>query len=275
MGKLLAFFKRNSSELLFLLLQVIAFSILVNTKSFHRSQFSHVTAKWSGWWMEKRNIVDRYFSLQHQNEVLQRENAHLRSIVNEGYVLDQPIYFPVADRHLMQQYRIFPGIAVNRSFKKNNNAIMIDKGSRHGVRPGMAVIGPKGVVGVVKDVTDRYASALTIIHSKFRLSVKLKQNDFFGTLLWDGRDYRYAQITDFPQHTDISLGDTIVTDTRSSVFPAGIPVGRVVAFEHNPTGDFIETRVKLFTDFSALSAVYLVEDVLLEERKKLEQLEIE
>jgi rod shape-determining protein MreC len=272
MGKLLAFLKRNSIEVLFLLLQILAFAILVQSKQFPRSQWAHVTSEWSNRIMNVRGNIDSYFSLKEQNKLLQSENARLHSLIRRAYILDAPVYFPINDDILRQQYRYFPAQTVNRSFNKANNAILLDKGSKHGVYSGMAVIGPNGVVGIVKDVGIQYSSALTLLHSNFRLSVGMKKNDFYGTLQWDGRDYKYAHVTDFPPHIILEVGDTVVTDTRSSVFPSGIPVGEIVEFEHITTGDYVQAKVRIFTDFTSLGAVYMVEDVFRSEREEMEKL---
>ncbi len=261
MGKLLAFLRQNSVEILFIALQILCLSVLVQTKSFHQSRWNQVAGNLTNRVLDIRSNVENYLSLKEQNNVLQRENARLRSLVPEMFVLDAAVYFPLKTEDMEQRYRVFPGKAINRSFKKANNAILIDKGEKHGVYSGMAVIGPKGAVGIVKDVFPRYSTALALIHSNMRLSVRLKSNNFFGTLTWDGRDFRFAQITDLPTHADIEIGDTVVTDSRSTIFPPGITVGVVDGIEFNTVGDFIHAQIHLSTDFSSLHAVYLVDDV--------------
>ena len=79
MGKLLAFFKRNSVELLFIGLQVLCLTLLVNTKSFQRSKWNHATAGLNARIIDARSQIDTYLSLRSQNELLQRENARRTS----------------------------------------------------------------------------------------------------------------------------------------------------------------------------------------------------
>jgi rod shape-determining protein MreC len=270
MGKLLAFFRRNSVELLFIGLQVISLMLLINAKSFHRSKWNDATARLNARIIDARSQLNNYLSLRSQNEVLQRENARLKSLTQDMFVLDAPVYFPLNSALFEQQYRLFPGQAINRSYRKTNNALLIDKGERHGVYRGMAVMGPNGVVGIVKDVYPRYATALAIIHSSVRLSVALQKNNYFGTLTWDGRDHRFGQITDLPSHAIIDIGDTVVTDTRSSIFPPGMVVGIVDALEYNTVGDYIHAQVQFTTDFSAIRAVYMVEDLRADELQHIE-----
>jgi rod shape-determining protein MreC len=272
MFQIFAFFRKNSIEILFVILQILAFAILVQSKSFHQARFSAVTAKWSYSLHEKREKWSSYFQLAHQNRQLQNENARLRSVLLNNYSSDVATYSQVANDSLRVQYRMFPARAVQRTYRKSNNYLVIDKGLRHGVYSGMGVISTEGVVGVVKDVGENYATVITLLHSKFRLSTRLERNTFFGTMLWDGRDFRYGAISDFPSHADIQIGDTVVTDTRSAIFPAGIPVGVINSHQINSAIDNIEAEVSLFTDFSALYHVYLVEEVEYEERRLIEEL---
>lgn len=271
MFKIFAFFRRNSVELLFVFLQVLAFTILVQSKNFHQARWSSVTAKWMYALNQKRTALNSYFTLAKQNEQLQRENAQLRSLLFSSSASTAKDSMYVDDLYRVQ-YRMFPATAVQRSYRKANNYLVINKGSKHGVYSGMGVVGPKGVVGVVKDVGKNYSTVITVLHSKFRLSTRMVSNTFFGTMMWDGRHFRYARITDLPSHASVAEGDSLVTDTRSSIFPPGIPVGTISSFELNAASDNIEAQIALHTDFSALYQVYLVEEVEYVERRQIEEL---
>jgi rod shape-determining protein MreC len=271
MFKIFAFFRRNSVELLFVFLQILAFTILVQSKSFHQARWSTVTAKWMYGINQKRATLNSYFTLAKQNEQLQRENAQLRSLLSSGISSSATDSVRNDDVYRVQ-YRMFPAVAVQRSYRKANNYLVIDKGSKHGVYSGMGVVSPQGVVGVVKDVGKNYATVITVLHSKFRLSTRMLSNTFFGTMMWDGRNFRYTRITDLPSHAAIEIGDSVVTDTRSAIFPPGIPVGKISSFELNAASDNIEAQIELHTDFSALYLVYLVEEVEYEDRRQIEEL---
>ncbi len=271
MFKIFAFFRRNSVELLFVFLQILAFTILVQSKSFHQARWSTVTAKWMYGINQKRATLNSYFTLAKQNEQLQRENAQLRSLLSSGISSSATDSVRNDDVYRVQ-YRMFPTVAVQRSYRKANNYLVIDKGSKHGVYSGMGVVSPQGVVGVVKDVGKNYATVITVLHSKFRLSTRMLSNTFFGTMMWDGRNFRYTRITDLPSHAAIEIGDSVVTDTRSAIFPPGIPVGKISSFELNAASDNIEAQIELHTDFSALYLVYLVEEVEYEDRRQIEEL---
>ena len=81
--------------------------------------------------------------------------------------------------------------------------------------------------------------------------------DNFGFLEWGGGDPYKAQVKDMPYHSDISVGDTIVTTGFSSVFPENIPVGRVSEVERMKNGYTLRVEVDLAVDMTDLGWVYV------------------
>ena len=55
-------------------------------------------------------------------------------------------------------------------------------------------------------------------------------NDYFGSLNWDGRNYRYAMLNEIPQHVPMNEGDTIETTGYSAIFPEGLMIGTISEF---------------------------------------------
>lgn len=90
----------------------------------------------------------------------------------------------------------------------------------------MAVCSSEGVVGIIEKVSNRYARVLPLINTNLRISAKIK-NGYYGSLQWDGDDYRYSYLNDIPFHVDTEVGDTIVTSGFSSIFPEGEMIGFV------------------------------------------------
>ena len=89
---------------------------------------------------------------------------------------------------------------------------------------------------------------MSLLNLDFRLSARMKSNGYFGSLSWDGRDYRYAILNEIPQHVNINIGDTVETTSYSAIFPEGILVGVVSDFEKTG-GDFYKIRVITFNRF--------------------------
>ena len=51
-------------------------------------------------------------------------------------------------------------------------------------------------------------------------------SSYFGTLSWNGRNARFANLDELPRHVEFEKGDTIVTSGYSAIFPSGVVVGK-------------------------------------------------
>ena len=94
-----------------------------------------------------------------------------------------------------------------------------------GIKPEMAVVSSKGIVGIVKNVSENFCTVSSLLHKQTRISVNLKHDPFKGGLSWDGTNYKYGIVSDIEKHVKLKVGDTIETSGYSSIFPKGILVG--------------------------------------------------
>ncbi|MDX5324641.1 MAG: rod shape-determining protein MreC [Bacteroidota bacterium] len=271
MRNLLQLLIKNQDFIIFLVLQLICLSLIINNQSYHRSRVFNTLQETNGRLLAAYSSVEEYFNLADINQQLARENASLKQLLEKnqyGRTLGSDSI--VTDSATFQQYRFIPAKVINSSFNKRQNYITLNRGRLHGIRPGQGVIGPNGIIGVVNGVSKHYSSVIPLIHPKGRATGKFLHSDHFGPVLWSGGDYRMAEMNDIPKQAPIHIGDTIITDERSSVYPPGVMIGRITAFELNPETGFYKLELQLSTDYSALSFVYVVENKLLPERGQLE-----
>ena len=59
-------------------------------------------------------------------------------------------------------------------------------------------------------------------------------------------------------HIPLSIGDTIITNSYSNIYPEGINIGNISSFEKNDDDGFYTVNVSLFEDFNNLKYVYVV-----------------
>ena len=116
-----------------------------------------------------------------------------------------------------------------------------------------------------------YAIVLPLLNSRSRISCRLRGTSFFGYLKWDGRHPLYAYLDDLPRHARLKVGDIVETSGFSSVFPAGIFVGKVEAIDDSEDGLSYKLRVHLGTDFARLHDVCVVKQQFHDELQELEQ----
>jgi rod shape-determining protein MreC len=128
---------------------------------------------------------------------------------------------------------------ISNSLSKPFNTIFIDKGTKHHFYEDMGVINDEGVVGVVRSVSDNYATITPILNRNFNINAKIKGSGYFGNLSWDGQDPNYAQLTDIPNHISPIQGDTIISSGYSQIFKEGHIIGYIHQVIKVPGKSFI------------------------------------
>ena len=134
----------------------------------------------------------------------------------------------------------------------------------------MGVVGGTGVVGIVYITSKHFSIIIPILNSKSNISCKLKNNEYFGAMIWEGGSSQFGFINDMPRHAELSVGDTIVTSGHSAVFPKGLPIGTVHNINNSQDGLSFKLKVKLFTDFAKLHDVRVISRKDVSEQIELE-----
>lgn len=271
MKNLLNFLARYHNFIIFLFLETIGIYLLTTNNNYHNTQIVKVLNGATFGLEDRIKNVRYYLKLDEVNASLAVENTYLKNEIARLQGNSSPLFFAVNDSVFEQQYTYSTGKLVNNSTNKQNNFITINRGRLQGVSEEMAVMGPEGVVGVIISSSDNYSVAMSLLNTDFRLSSRIKRNGYFGSLVWDGRNYQYAKLNEIPNHIDVVLGDTIETTGFSSIFPEGLFVGTISEFE-KVSGDFYTITVKLGTDFKKLEYVTIISNLMKRERQELENI---
>lgn len=256
--------------LLFLALQGVAITLLVRSNSFHHHTWLSSSNRVTGALYARRAVVSEYLRLQSVNEELARENALLKSERPAAFLkLSDNMYLHNDTVHL-RRYEYTTGKVINNSINRPKNYLTIDRGSRNGIDVGMGVVNNGAVVGIVKDVSEHFAVVMPLINTGFRLSVKLKRTNAFGSLEWDGGDPTLIRMNDVPRYANPLKGDTVVTTGYSAYYPEGMLVGTVDSYRIPEGENFYEIDIRLATEHYRLSYVDVIRNLLAEEQVELE-----
>ncbi len=211
------------------------------------------------------------YSLQRDNNRLAEENAFLKSRLPGSFQMSPNYMRMVKDSMTNRQYVYRSARVINNSVNQSFNYITIDKGSIGGIRPETAVICPEGIVGVVRKVSSNYATVISLLNTRLKISAKLNDTGHFGTVEWGGTDPEYVNLNEIPLHAHVKPGDLIVTSGYSAIFPEGIPIGNVVEALHEEGESFYNIKVKLIVDFTQISNVEVIENTYRGEQIHLEK----
>jgi rod shape-determining protein MreC len=269
MRSLLNFLARYNNLIIFLILEGIAVYLLATGNSYHNTRLLNSVRGVTRGIEERINNTRNYLSLREINETLAAEIVTLKNSNERLTLRKDSLFLSVSDSIYRQQYLHTSAEVINNSVNRQKNFFSIDKGTIQGIRIDMAVISDNGIAGVVVGCSPNYSVAMSCLNLDFKLSARIKSNGSFGSLNWDGRDYRNAVLNDIPQHVFVNVGDTIETTGYSAIFPEGIMVGTVIDFEKSG-GDFYKITVRLKTDFRKLHYVDVISNM-----KKTEELELE
>lgn len=276
MNNLLLFFIRLRPWLLLCVYVVIGCIFLFQSNPYQHSVYLTSANAVSSGIYELSNNVTSYFNLRDINEDLQHRNVQLekdllalKARVQYYEELDYARNLP--SDSVLQRYDFIIAHVINNSVHRTHNYITINKGSADGVLPEMGVVDQNGIVGKVDVVGTHSSRIISLLNDKLRISCTVKGSQQAGSLVWDGKDSRYALLTELPRHSTFNKGDTIVTSGYSTAFPGGVPVGFVEAEMKDYDDNFYTLKVRLSTDFSQLSTVRLVIDSLAEELREIEK----
>lgn len=131
---------------------------------------------------------------------------------------------------------------------------LLDKGGADGVRKGMAVVTPLGVVGRIVDLNTRTSKVLLMTDPNSGVDVVVQRTRARGIVsgsLENGPVMKYVKHSE-----DIQVGDRLVTSGLDGIFPKGMTVGTVTSVQNKNLG--------LFQSVSVMPAVSLerTEEVL-------------
>jgi len=107
--------------------------------------------------------------------------------------------------------------------------ILLNKGSKDRVEIGDIVIGPGGLLGIVKN-TSLFTSSVTLITSpESKLGVWLDRIQINGLLVGLGDDY--PNLILYSKDADIKVGDFVSSSPASTLLPPNIPIGIVQSID--------------------------------------------
>lgn len=261
MRNLFRFILHNHLLLLFLLLEIVSFIFVFNYNRYQKSRFLNTSGKLTGTIYESSSKMGDFFRLPAVNRELAEENARLRTQLEGAAVLPGLPDSLLAERLGGEvSYNYIAARIISNTINRQQNFLTLDKGLKDGIRPDMGIVTVGGVAGIITHVSPSYSTGLSLLNTRWNVSAKLARNNYFGSLAWDGGNYRMAQLNEIPFHVDLVVGDTVVTSGYSTFFPEGILLGTVESFEKGGGDNFYSIRVKLSVDFKALTYVEVIEN---------------
>jgi rod shape-determining protein MreC len=265
MFRFLRVFQNLGTTILFVFLECICLLLIINYNKTPNEIFFHSSNKWVAGLVRQKAILDQTLDLKNQNDELLTQNASLiQELVNTGG-------WTIKDTSIQNKFDIIPANVINNSFHTRTNYMTVDRGIQDSIEKSMGIIGLNGLVGVINQVSEHYATAISLLHVDLRIAAAIKGKNYSGFLVWSGNDLFTFKLNGIPKHANIMIGDEIVTSGHSSIFPKGIAIGKIEEYTVVEGGAFYDITVRVDQDLSNVSNVYIVKNNHYKETVELER----
>jgi rod shape-determining protein MreC len=214
--------------------------------------------RWMASALEVAGIREENAALRKLAVELAGERARLNEYKHENERLRELMGFLVSFSE-EEQFELVPARVVGMPGGRIIERIELDKGTRDGIKAGMPVIVPEGLVGKVVGVLGTGSRVEPLTSATSAVSVVIERSNVRGVLR-----PRYGPVSDFvswgidyvPARSDIRLGDLVITSGLGGVYPPGLTVGRVISIEENPLT--MSVGVRLAVDFATVERVFVI-----------------
>ena len=182
--------------------------------------------------------AERIPTLKNEIAKLNGLKSHLETLEQQLGIDSQPKFKPLISR------------VTKRSLSGWWQGLTIRRGSMHGLRPGMGVIGKAGLFGRIKDTNFRSSQVELITNPNFRIAAHFSGDDRPVTFQGNGVGMGgtlYGIVTDVPHdlHATEESPLTLISSSLSGNYPDGLKIGEVYFLEGGDDGLFKTGKVIL------------------------------
>jgi rod shape-determining protein MreC len=277
MRNVFLFLRRYAVFIIFLVMQIIALSMLFTDNRFHNTVLGMFSNEMAGNINSRVDKAEEFLSLSEQNQKLREQNAKLLSLLPNGILLPDSAMEMVTDTFRLdsiKQYRQYDYLSakvISNTVFLQQNYIVLHRGSDQGITPNMAVVGIDGVIGTVVHVSPNMALVMSLLNRQSKVIATLKKGSGLGEINWDGKDPGYLVLTKIPKTVVVKKGDTVVTSPYSDKFPPGLPIGVVTEVEQDQETNTYILAVKTAVNFYNVQHAFAVRNKLDAEMEELKK----
>lgn len=271
MRKLIAFFQRFRVFLVFIALQLIALGSYFSIVSYPRTKFFNSSTKVVGAFLNFERSITKYLYLEEANEKLQDENKELLEKLPESFISVDQKRKRINDTIYKLSYEYIPATVINSNYSRSNNYFTINAGSLKGIKPKMGVVSNDGVVGIVYSVSNYYSVVKSILTNDINLSAFIEGNGAHGLIKYENQDPRRVTLTGVSNDISIKRNAKVSAKGSGGYFPPNTPIGIVEKLEVIEGKPLWDITVRLNQDMRKLHYVFVIDNILQEELKELEQ----
>ncbi len=198
-----------------------------------------------------RETYDEYLRLKKQAEALNARLIYLQETVEQN-----KRYAMISNFRLTQGYTSVVANVIGRDPSSWNDSLIIDRGQRDGLRVGMPVVSPLGVVGRIFEIGNSTAKVILVSDPSFSVAALVQRTRESGLL--KGSLQGLCRLEYLTDRADVKVGDRVITSKLSSAFPEGILIGLVEDVQASENSHTVECLVDPVVDLSEIEEVIVI-----------------
>jgi rod shape-determining protein MreC len=219
-------------------------------------------ANWvSGTWSALGELKRLRLELAETREKLaeyQRASRDLQAMRQENQALRAQLGFAES-----LTYRYLPARLVAKDPGNLFSTMVLDRGSRQGVRPGMPVVafqgGLQGLVGRVVSAGLATCTVQPITDPDSYVAARLAGSRFDGLISGGTAERLVMSYVTKMALQEVQYGELVVTSGLGQVFPEGVHIGRVREMQAKGYEASLELQVEPIVDFGRLEYVFILD----------------
>lgn len=222
------------------------FARSVTTSIFNTGRFTFSWAIYlTDLWRENKRLrqenLEYAYKIQ-SNQLAMSENQHLREML--GFREKYP-------------YPTIPALVIGQDVDRMVNALIIDRGSRDGVKKYMAVVTEQGLVGRVFEVNPTASSVQILRDTNSRVSAIIEgDKPVWGIVRWEGGSNLRMYLLE--QQSIFTPGQSVYTTGVGGTYPEGLLIGEIIGKPENVGRVYDTVEIKPAADFTRAHEVFIL-----------------
>ncbi len=215
-----------------------------------------------------KTTTSEYVNLIHikaQSADLHKENSELKTRLNQLVENQNELerLRTLLDFQKNTKMDLVPAQVIGRDLVPDHNTITINKGTKHGLKAGQAVLTVSGAVGYIFK-PQIFTSHVMLITDRYSVVDALIQKTRAHGIV-EGRSKESCALQYVERTEDVKAGDLIVTGGLDNIFPKGFPLGVVVNVERKTKNTSLSIELKPVVDAGKIEEVFIVKHAALED----------
>jgi rod shape-determining protein MreC len=195
---------------------------------------------------ELKDKIARFEEDLYNAALLEEENEYLR-----GYL---------GLKNLHTDFLFESATVIGRETANYRTIYTLSRGSLHGIEKNMPVVTEDGLVGYVIETGATWCRVVSIIETASAVGACVERSGDLGLVegVYDLRFEGLCRMIHIDAQADIREGDVIITSGVGSIYPLGLPVGKVISVEPDENTRTLTAVVDPMVDFENISKVMII-----------------